>query len=76
MCNRNQAGEDNNGGAIRAMGQNSKVEVEYSKFGNNEGFIGGAIYTAGNLRVLQTTFTDNVSPVAVRNFLEFFSLHR
>ena len=70
-ASRNYAGGNNNGGAIRAMGHNSKVEVEYSKFGNNEGFIGGAIYTVGDLRILQTEFTDNISPVAVRTLLMF-----
>ena len=63
LCS-NYAGNDNNGGAIRAN-KDSNVEIEYSTMTRNEGFLGGAIYTLGNMRILQTVFTDNVARVAV-----------
>lgn len=46
--------------------KDSNVEIEYSTLTRNEGFLGGAIYTLGDMRILQTIFTDNIARVAVR----------
>jgi predicted outer membrane repeat protein len=54
------------GGAIHTL-QGSELYVEYSSFQNNFAFSGGAINSMGDLRVLESSFSNNVGTAVVRN---------
>ena len=53
------------GGAIHA-GEDSKLDIEYSEFANNEALVGGAVYSKGKADIVHTNFFSNVAAVAVR----------
>lgn len=47
-----------NGGAINAM-QNSIMDIEFTRFQNNQGLYGGAIFHFGGAFITGSTFLDN-----------------
>lgn len=53
-----------NGGAIRAVGD-SKLDIRFSMFRNNEARQGGAVYNNGDAYVVNTSFLDNVAEIKV-----------
>lgn len=54
--------------------EDSLIEIEYSTFINNEGILGGAVYTLGDYRILQTYFINNMAVAAVRRaYLESYA---